>query len=195
MKSDRYDFVHDVFEHQLGSLVQLGCSYGYFKIAKEDSPRDAFWIQFERVHLFTAVLQWCTIFGTNDNEIHWKRLVPNSDSFKAEVRGLIYQAGGFDSDSWAAYRQNILTARNKYIAHNVPGAEPVRPNFKPAFEIASEYYNWLISEFPANANNTPKSLRHIFAESQFNAAKILTSLGIYDDSDQHQNNSQNVGAE
>lgn len=179
LKARNYVFEKPVFEHMLGSLVQFARSYGYYRISHEDAPREPFWIEFERAHMYLAIPQWCAVFGTDSNEVHWKNLVPNNENYKNEFRSIILEAGKFDEAEWKDYRKSILNIRDQYISHNVPNIEHVLPSMQVAHNVAEGLYDWLLTQFPATIGDNPPSLIEIFMESQKNAAKLFTELGFY----------------
>jgi len=65
-----------------------------------------------------AVLDWCKLFGSNDEErqqIHWKNVIDKAghDAFRS---GLLKHLG-IDAGAWEAYWKQMKTYRDQHVAH------------------------------------------------------------------------------
>jgi hypothetical protein len=103
-----------------------------------------FWTLTIDAHLVRATIEWCKVFGSNNNPTHWKKLsVAQSEVLWNSFLGGLFQATGLDEQDWRQYRKSIVDFRNKFVAHReLHFSEPV-PGFDNALAATYYYDNWV----------------------------------------------------
>ena len=102
-----------------------------------------FWRVIES-HLFDdAIVKWCIIFGSDDENrqpLHWKRMVDDEDRFRETLLAAI----GKTQDEWHTYATEMRDYRNHLAAHQELNPKPERfPNMEPALTSCFHYYEYL----------------------------------------------------
>jgi hypothetical protein len=115
-----YRCLHQNFEN----LVKLGSQ--------------EFWVLTINAHYFEAINLWCMVFGTDNNETHWKKLGLCSD-----LKPLILTNLDLTNENYSLYWHSIIEWRNKYSAHRVPGFLKTTPDLKLARNVVIVYEEWL----------------------------------------------------
>jgi hypothetical protein len=67
-----------------------------------------------------AVLEWCKLFGSDDEEnqpIHWKNIAPDPDSF----RTALFSRLGIYESKWRSYWHEMKSYRDQSVAHHDHG--------------------------------------------------------------------------
>jgi hypothetical protein len=153
-----FEYDDTVIGNQIHLLIEYSQSYSFFNtVAKniDSSASDAaYWAHLSNVTLTDLIIKWCKVFGTDDNELHWKK-ASVSNGYIDHIRGLII--GRFDNnlDSWGQYRKGVINFRNTYSAHrNVEEYAPV-PFSSKSFEIAELYFNFLIDDLSPWSGHQP----------------------------------------
>jgi hypothetical protein len=121
----------------------------------EPVPRLNFWLVIQGALLDVAVLDWCVLFGTDGEELHWKNVVPALDqaAFKS---GLVTATGLADSE-WPAFWNEMKSYRDNYVSHcGVRKPGDIYPRMEPALKSAGFYYQWLFNK--RLLNGSPPSL-------------------------------------
>lgn len=93
-----------------------------------------FWIYTLNAHYYQSVNLWCMIFGSEKNEIHWKKL-----SLNQELESLINS----EITDYTTYKEEVTKWRNKLSAHRNPNVRLVAPDLKKARQIVFIYEKWL----------------------------------------------------
>lgn len=111
----------------------------------EPEPNLNFWRLILGNQLDTAVLEWCKVFGTDDEPTHWKKVVPPENH--NQFRDRLFEATGTTSRAWAVYWGEMTTYRNLQVAHHIE----LNPDTNyPVLDIALKssycYYDYLIKE-------------------------------------------------
>ncbi len=75
--------------------------------------RLTFWTSIFNNTIDFAVLDWLHLFGSHSDDLHWKRIVGNTKTFRD---GLLEHLG-LDENEWEAYRQTVKEYRDKDVAH------------------------------------------------------------------------------
>lgn len=107
-----------------------------------------FWIIINGNFLDVAVLEWCKLFGSDNQDhqpAHWKNVVPTADhtAFRSELLLKL----GTTGDDWRRYRDGLVNYRNRQAAHLDwrPPRPPNFPHFEMGLNAAYHYYDWLLS--------------------------------------------------
>ena len=75
--------------------------------------RQNFWILINNNSINMAVLDWCHLFGSHSDELHWKKVVSNISEFRKNL----YKHLETNETTWIVYRDNLKGYRDKNVAH------------------------------------------------------------------------------
>jgi hypothetical protein len=89
-----------------------------------------------------AVLDFCHLFGSYDDDLHWKNVIDNPDKFKDELLKKL----GMDDKNWAQYWKLVKDYRNKDVAHLEIRPMANIPNMEAATTAVVFYYSSVIRE-------------------------------------------------
>lgn len=78
------------------------------------------------------------IFGTNNNETHWRKL----GDF-GEFKHVILDKLNIEEKDYDFYWKSLTDWRNQYSAHRVPGFLKPTPELKLARRVALVYEDWI----------------------------------------------------
>lgn len=95
--------------------------------------------------LDSAVLEWCKVFGSDDEATHWKQVVPaaDHDQFRSDLLASLE----ITVDVWAAYWNEMKSYRDNLIAHHIELNKVANyPVLDLALKSSFFYYNYLIKE-------------------------------------------------
>jgi hypothetical protein len=124
------------FVHHLAYYRVLSKHYG------EASKKSEFWTNTIDAHILRAIIDWCMVFGTDSNEIHWKRVVPD-EAEQLSFREHLLKNAGMSELQWASYWQSMSDFRNEYAAHKkAQGDYPPVPMMDMALQVAFAYDDW-----------------------------------------------------
>ena len=122
------------FIHHLAYYWTLSRAYEDLQLKSE------FWKWTIDAHILRAIIDWCMIFGTDSNELHWKRVAAD-DHAQSVFRSHLLNALGLTHDQWSHFRSNMMEFRNKYAAHrNMP--YPPTPTMDTALRVVTTYDEW-----------------------------------------------------
>jgi hypothetical protein len=108
-----------------------------------------------------AVLEWCKLFGSDDEEsqpIHWKNIAPDPDSF----RTALFSRLGIYESKWRSYWHEMKRYRDQSVAHHDQRRISIKryPQFDLALESAYFYYDFVRTELhKVGVDQQPRSLR------------------------------------
>lgn len=113
----------------------------------DPDPALNFWRLLHGNLLDIAVLEWCKLFGSDDEEhqkAHWKNVVPDKDAFRTSL----LKAMEIDGKAWDAYWKEMKTYRDQNVAHRDFSNPNVThyPKLDLALESSYFYYQYLIAE-------------------------------------------------
>jgi hypothetical protein len=108
----------------------------FYELSKLGSQE--FWICTLNAHYFQAINLWCMIFGSNNNETHWRKL-----GLPGELQPEILKATGMTENEYKNYWDSVIEWRNKYSAHRDPDFRESTPDLKLARTIVIAYENWV----------------------------------------------------
>lgn len=133
-----------VFTEQIYAVRDFLFHYSSYRILHQNftilskQSSDEFWVYTINAHYFQAINLWCMVFGTNNNEIHWKKLGLNQD-----LKTLIMSELDVSEKDYLLYWNEIINWRNKLSAHRVPNFRASVPDLKIARKIVFVYEKWL----------------------------------------------------
>ena len=108
-----------------------------------------------------AVLEWCKLFGSDDEQkqpVHWKNIASDPDRFRKEL----FSHLGIYESKWRSYWAEMKRYRDLSVAHHDPRRVAIKnyPTFDLALESAYFYYDFVISELGKHGiDQQPKDLR------------------------------------
>lgn len=111
------------------------------------------------VHTHNAMLEmflinWCKIFGANNNEIHWKKaylehrtvhgnLICTRQNYEQNVRDYFLGKADLDGTDFTNIHQSMTDSRNNYVAHCNPYELCPIPFLDDPYLIADGYADFL----------------------------------------------------
>jgi len=116
--------------------------------AVDADPKLNFWRIIYGNLLDSAVLEWCKIFGTDDEPTHWKSIVPieEHDSFRQKLLDHL----GIENATWREYWNEMKAYRNNHVSHsNAQNRSERYPQLDLALKASYFYYDHLIKELRA----------------------------------------------
>lgn len=144
----------------LGSLVRSAHLKRVLSALDPDPPLN-FWRVMHGNLLDISVLEWCKLFGSDDEEhqkTHWKNVVADKDAFRATL----FQALRIDAKAWEAYWNEMKNYRDQYVAHRDFSKSDVThfPKLDLALDSSCVYYGYVIGELrKPNVTRYPDDLR------------------------------------
>ena len=107
------------------------------------TPRMRFWQAIYNALFDVVFLEWCKVFGSHDENLHWTKFVQDKDQFR---EGLLDRLRIAETE-WDLYRKGMTTDRNKSIAHNDVREEDAEyQSFDYALEAAYFCYEIIVKE-------------------------------------------------
>lgn len=137
----------ELIRRHINRLVDLARSAHLKRVltSVEREPSLNFWRVIYGNLLDVAVLEWCKIFGTDDQPTHWKKIVCASD--QAAFRKNLLVALKIDESAWSAYWREMQNYRNEHVAHHVVPSNVSRyPMLDIALASSYFYYKYLVGE-------------------------------------------------
>ncbi|MDP2604563.1 MAG: hypothetical protein Q8S00_18555 [Deltaproteobacteria bacterium] len=133
-------------KHQYQVLAGFVHHLAYYRVLSQIysgmNSKSEFWTRTIDAHLLRAVIDWCMVFGTDSNEIHWKRVV-STKSAQAKFRKHLFTATGMTGAQWKSYWLLMTKFRNNYAAHKTTqGTYPPVPLMDMALRVAYAYDDW-----------------------------------------------------
>jgi len=130
---------------QIDRLVVIVRSIG-IKCALHEIDQDPnlnFWRLIYGSMLDIAVIEWCKVFGADNQPTHWKKIIANHQQFRS---GLLSYLGKTE-DVWCEYWESMKDYRNNHAAHHL-GVKPgdIYPVLELALKSSFYYYSFLIKE-------------------------------------------------
>lgn len=109
--------------------------------AVDPSPPLASWLVIYNALFDTAVIDWCKLFGSDDEEhqpTHWKNIVADHDAFRTEL----CQELGIPWSDWVAYWDEMKKYRDNAAAHLSTARREIKrfPKYDLALKSAKFYY-------------------------------------------------------
>lgn len=142
--------------------------------AAEPDPALNFWRVLHGNLLDMAVLEWCKLFGSDDEEhqqVHWRNVFED----EAEFRTGLFAHLGMEQETWRAYWQQMKAYRDQHVAHLDFNRRDVThyPDLAGALSSAVYYYSRLIQELRAlGETRFPDNLSDYYDAFQTQSAEI-----------------------
>ncbi len=130
----------------------------------DPDPHLNFWRVIQGNNMDMAAIEWCKLFGSDDEEhqqVHWKNVFDDHDAFRA---GLL-QYIGVDPEGWATYWRQVKEYRDQNVAHRDLNRRSVAefPVLDNALRSSAFYYRRLLDELhPDEANRYPADLMEYY---------------------------------
>ena len=122
------------FIHHLAYYRTLSGAYMDLQLKSE------FWKYTIDAHILRAIIDWCMVFGTDSNELHWKKVAAD-DFAQCAFRSHLLKTLGLSDEQWSKCRSNMMEFRDRYAAHsNVPC--PPTPMMETALRVVTTYDEW-----------------------------------------------------
>ncbi|MDR3629022.1 MAG: hypothetical protein P4L42_01665 [Desulfocapsaceae bacterium] len=143
-------------KHQYGVLVGFVHHLAYFRAASriygEWGKKSEFWVRTIDAHLIRCVIDWCMVFGTDSNQIHWKKVV-TSEIAQDEFRQVLCDFAGLPNTEWKAYWEKMIVFRNDFAAHRITAdVYPAVPYMDKALLVATTYDEWVRKQLQISMN-------------------------------------------
>jgi AbiU2 len=144
------------------------------------TPRMRLWQVIYNALFDVVFLEWCKVFGSSKDNLHWSKFVQDEDQFR---EGLLRRLR-IAERQWESYRKGMATDRNKSIAHHDVREENAKyQSFDYALEAAYFCYEIIVKELHKLGvdNFSVKNLREYseeFAAECDAIAKRLNELHI-----------------
>lgn len=150
----------NIVEWQVGTLLSLCRSKIYYD---KMHSIDRNWleqcistciIQINNMSFLHFLVEWCKVFGQNNNEIHWKKALLESrttsnkpvctqERFERKVRSVICEHAEITVNEFSRIHSAITHARSTYAVHINPGEMQALPGLDTAYNIANAYTSFL----------------------------------------------------
>ncbi len=101
-----------------------------------------FWIYMFNNTINLAALDWFNLFGYHNDDLHWKRVVPDVDGFRQSL----LRHMDMTEDEWKAYRETIKDYRDKDVAHIEVVPVSNVPKMQGALTSTAFYYSVVLKE-------------------------------------------------
>ena len=125
------------FVHHLAYYRTLKASYAALHQKSE------FWKWTIDAHLLRAVIDWCMVFGTDDNAIHWKKVAVDQQA-QDSFRDRLLKVTRLTRTQWGSYWHDMIKFRNDYAAHRVVAQiYPTTPKMDTALLVVTTYDEWI----------------------------------------------------
>jgi hypothetical protein len=110
-------------------------------------PHLAFWRVIYGNLTDMAVLDWCKLFGSDDERsqpVHWNNVATDPDLFRKKL----FAALGIYESKWKSYWAEVKKYRDQAVAHHNERRREIKrfPSFDLALESTYFYYDYLHAE-------------------------------------------------
>ncbi|QYF82839.1 hypothetical protein KY492_00510 [Brevibacterium sp. PAMC21349] len=130
-----------------------------------------FWVYTINAHYFQSINLWCMIFGTDNNETHWKKL-----RLEGQLKPIILSKLELSEKDYDLYWNSLVEWRNKYSAHRVPGFIENTPDLKIARMVVFIYEDWVARNIDASVSFSLELYEENFKEElSFSISTMLTA--------------------
>ena len=124
------------FIHHLAYYKVLSRFYNEIQIRSE------FWAYTIDSHLLIAIIDWCMVFGTDSNEIHWKKVVLDKQ-YRCDFRCHIRKFANLSKNEMGKFWSSMTKFRNEYAVHKTTATHfPNVPYMDTALIIVTSYDDW-----------------------------------------------------
>jgi hypothetical protein len=109
--------------------------------------RPNFWIVIDGALLNTITMDWCVLFGSHNEEAHWKNVILHGDHdcFRA---GILTKTS-LTREEWKKFHTKVQNYRDKHVAHLGNRESPaIYPDLDVIIASTAYYYDWLFRDLP-----------------------------------------------
>jgi hypothetical protein len=111
----------------------------------DPNPHLNFWRLIHGNQLDIAVLEWCKVFGSDNEATHWKKIIAPANH--NQFRDNLFTSIGVTANEWAIYWEEMKQYRDNLVAHHI---ELTKIGSYPVLDLALKssffYYTYLIGE-------------------------------------------------
>jgi hypothetical protein len=111
-------------------------------------PEQNFWRVIDGNFMDIAVIEWCKLFASHTEAVHWKNNIPETEHDK--FRDGLCGGTGLTSEEWHRYREELKRYRDEHVAHFDLGrfqpGKVTYPHFDKALEACHYYYDRILAE-------------------------------------------------
>lgn len=93
-----------------------------------------------------GVMEWCKLYGDNDQNYHWSMMLPDVDHRRRFKLGLLEHLGCGRAD-WNTYQRDVIAYRNNFLAHLNDHRKFKVPKLEVAIASTVYYAEFMIAEF------------------------------------------------
>ena len=111
---------------------------------KKSKATDLFWITVQGNFIDTAIIEWTKLFGSHNDDHHWKKIVANPDLFRTNM----LQHCNLNSEEFDTYHKAIKSYRDQFVAHLDSEMIMQIPDLTNAKNTTEYYYEYIYSELP-----------------------------------------------
>ena len=123
------------------------------------------------------ILLWCSMFGSDSEDGHWKKLIPVNEqkSFKRSIQ----LANSISEDRQLELWKELTKFRIEFLAHSSSNTSWTHPNIDYCFSTANLLYIWINKDscLTFKYSSAPHSLLPVFEERRLEAIKEI-EIGI-----------------
>jgi len=132
-----------------------------------------FWISVFNNSIDLAVLDWFHLFGYHNDDLHWKQVVADTDSFRHQLFCYVNKT----ENEWKSYREEIKIYRDKDVAHIEVRPISQVPEMSIALKAVAYYYEYAYQDLTGfgNYSNWPKDLSEYHQRSLEQTKQLLKS--------------------
>ncbi len=134
----------DVIDLKINCLVAIVRSVGIKRAlsAVAPDPDLNFWRVISGGMLDLAVIDWCKIFGTDDQDTHWKKQVPEIEHESFRKGMFLYM--NISETEWVKSWKHFTYYRNNFAAHNSSAVTGGKyPELDVVLKSSFYYYSYL----------------------------------------------------
>lgn len=92
-----------------------------------------------------ALLNWAHLFGNNKDDLHFRNVLSDPDSYKSSLMGRL----SMTDEDWNGHWKSLKDFRDARVAHVDPVDSVIVPDLNIAYECVCEYYEVAITELRA----------------------------------------------
>jgi hypothetical protein len=142
--------------------------HAYYKSLSALSSRikdnNSFWESMILAYRELAVIEWCKVFGSRKENLHWTKtpIGKTAEQAREDFRCRLLSKTGFNQEQWEIYHRDMLIFRDKFVAHlDMNGVMQVGlQDLDPALQVAYVYEEWAKAIEPALRERDSLRSRH-----------------------------------
>ena len=103
---------------------------------------NSFWFEISRNALDLAILDWCHLFGSRKDALHWSKVLHETEHFKSHMLSHIETS----EERWDEYWNQLKVYRDKDLAHIEVKNTSMIPPMDIAINSTAFYYSRITTE-------------------------------------------------